>query len=354
MFFLEKCHLCGKRSWMRLSSGLCPACHVKVGKGNQGQAGCTAWPGMNEGVSVADWLGYGRDADHVLQVPPTLKTLVESFKQNKAQTNPSDGISSTTCGDMGKGCEPLRSVENSTRFSFPPRIGPSFEDGLRQQHAEGLEIKAVGENFLVLSWTDLLSRRREDFPIFTALNGRAIIQVLFSKNRFPSLEAVQQGLRSGLPVFFQSVAFLGGSYPILRCHILFPSEPIPDQPPGAIVLEAALDVADGDIQDFIAAVTKDEHVDLIIGHKVDLAKGTVITVSCETQGLAATLGNEVRRVLDKHRPHMNVQQFVESQQTMFSAFRDEMDGLERERFVTLRPVGKAKNDVITYERKGCI
>ena len=133
------------------------------------------------------------------------------------------------------------------KLKFPPRTNRSLEDGLRKSQQDQA-MAAIGTMKTYADWGDIFKTRPFDIPFYTALNGRACILIYFSARSVPQAGVIGETLASGRAWILHTAAFLQGSYPLLRCNLVFP-----DNPRDPFFLESPLNLRDGDVQDFCQA-----------------------------------------------------------------------------------------------------
>jgi hypothetical protein len=153
--------------------------------------------------------------------------------------------------------------------------------------------------------------------------------------------AILEGvMRPGVNWAFHAQAFLRGSYPILRCHLM-----IPDNPRNPYATEVPLDVREGNVQEFCKAIFADEHVDMVVKHE-SRADGHYLC-AYQMPNAARILKQEAGEVVTKLRPTATKADFNASVQLMEQVFAHSLDGLERANIIPMIFAGKPKNEFVT-------
>lgn len=225
-------------------------------------------------------------------------------------------------------------------FRFPTRRGRSLEDGVRHQARQALESRAVAQSRVLADWRDLIRRRPFDIPLYSALRQRATIIIYFSAGTLRDAETIESVLSGPVPMRLQMEAFLKASYPVVRCNFVFP-----DDVSAPCTLESGLDVADGDVQDFIEAACRDAHIDVIIAHENQIDEG-IHAVCCSADHLARMIRREVDRALRTLRTDASESDFARSYAAMERAFPAATAGVSPAKSVPLVVVGEARNRFI--------
>jgi len=226
------------------------------------------------------------------------------------------------------------------KLKFPPRTSRSLEDGLRKSQQDQA-MAAIGEYRTISDWGNVFETRPFDIPFYTALNDRACILIYFSARSVPRAEIIGQTLGSRRPWILHTAAFLQGSYPLLRCNLVFP-----DNPQDPFFLESPLNLRGGDVQDFCHAILADEYIDVIINHE-QLSKG-LYTCAFHAPGLSSILRKELEQVLKNLKQTATEADFNASVRKMESVFPSGSAGIDRAKCTRLMLAGDAQNKIIEY------
>lgn len=228
-------------------------------------------------------------------------------------------------------------------LQFPPRRGLSITDDLRRQHQQAFLLGGQhAQPAMYIAWGDLIENRPFDVPLYTAVNGRATICILFAASSIPDHHVIGSVVTSRSPMALQLRAFIDGPYPVVRANFLFP-----DNPRSPFFLESPLDVANGDFQDFCLAVLDDDRVDIVIQH--ELAGDLTYGVTCRAPRLAPLLQAEVAKAIAALRPPGTRDQFQASVDLMTRAFPSAADGISREWLAPFQIIGGLDHQVIVVE-----
>ena len=226
------------------------------------------------------------------------------------------------------------------KLKFPPRTSSSLEDSLRKSQQDQA-MAAVGTMRTYADWGDIFKTRPFDIPFYTALNGRACILIYFSARSVPQAGVIKETLASGRAWILHTAAFLQGSYPLLRCNLVFP-----DNPRDPFFLESPLNLRDGDVQDFCQAILADDYIDVIIKHE-QLSEGQY-TCAFHAPGLPSILRKELEQVLKNLKQTATKADFTASARRMESIFPSSSAGIDRAKCARLEFSGEAKNKIIEY------
>lgn len=226
------------------------------------------------------------------------------------------------------------------RIDFPARWNTSLEDDLKEEQRK-MAMSSTGSVRIYESWGRILEKRPLDSLFFTALQGRACLLVSLSAQSVPQPDIIKTILQEERPWMFCANAFLQGTFPILRCHLV-----MPDNPRDPFFLEAPLSLRDGDVQDFCRAAMADEHLDVLVGHEL-LGDGMYM-LEMRGPGMGDLLHREVSRALKALRPQATKADFQSSARLMESVFASGSAGVERAHCVRLQVVGKARHSSIIF------
>jgi hypothetical protein len=224
---------------------------------------------------------------------------------------------------------------------FPQRASSSLEDDLKQEAQQLSELKPIGALRIVGSWDDILNDRPFDTPFFTGLKDRGCILIHLGSANVPDPTVVEEIIASRRRWGLQWATFLGGSYPVIRCTLEFP-----DNPMDPFILEAGLDIRDGDVQAFCQGALSDPCLDVILKHE-EMAEGCW-ALAYRTPQLAALVRQEVRLAIDNLAPGATKSDFDASVKRMEETFPSPGDGIDLSKCVILAFEGEAKHRFITY------
>ena len=221
---------------------------------------------------------------------------------------------------------------------WPPRKNTSRADQFKLQHQElRHNYNVEGQTKIFFSWDELLEHRPLDIPLYTAPEGPALIAVLLS-NQSMSIEALRELCDSRRPFGLHAQTFEGGGYPILRVNLL-----LPDNPASPLWLESPLDVRDGDAQDFVDAVIRDErHFQLVLAHEDDTSDVSVLAVSAP--GMAAALAAAAQRAIEQLPHGAGDSERKAAVAMMEQVFPRACDGLDPKRIIRVSVIGEVLDD----------
>jgi tetratricopeptide (TPR) repeat protein len=246
-----------------------------------------------------------------------------------------------TCPQCGNALSDS-SAKAESKLEFPQRENFSLEDDLKRQLTQSYEGGGIGTSTIFGSWGDFLTKRRFDAPYYTALNNRACILVHFSSQLLTSEKQLEEILNPKVRLPLQIETFLGGNFPVIRCSLV-----IPDDPTNPFVLEAGLNILDGDVQDFCRAVLEDEHVDFIV--KLEEAQGgRYHSIGYHAPGLSRVMEREIKRALRALQPASTRRDFIASSKKMETVFPTATVGVEPRKCIALTVSGKARNEMMQY------
>jgi hypothetical protein len=223
--------------------------------------------------------------------------------------------------------------------TLPGRISASLEDDLEQQKHEAA-MQAIGQFEIFGSWSDQLSRRPFDKPMYTALAGIPTILVYFSTQAVASRELFERIFTEQRPWAFWVMAIADGPFPVLRTVLV-----APDDPRRPYAMESPLDVRQGDVQAFCEAAFDQEYVDLMATH-TEMPEGTHAASSYHAPGLSAAMRREVRRVAARVPGDATREDFQTGVQAMEARYASPFDGLEPNARISLTFAGEARNPII--------
>jgi len=220
---------------------------------------------------------------------------------------------------------------------LPQRMNRSPQDRVKEQASRRREAGFV-PSVVMSSWENVFKSTPSNLPYYTALNGRACIVIHFYQiEMVPDDGILKETLRRPLNLYV--MAFLKGSYPIMRFNLEFNS---PIEP---LMVECPLNIRNGDFQDFYYAAIADEHVDLIAKHD---SSDSYYALAYHAPGIASTLEREVSAALEAFNPTLTEEDFNASVNVMEKTYRSVEDGVNIEESIELTLVGKAKNSIIDY------
>ncbi|HYI12835.1 MAG TPA: hypothetical protein VEK57_27545 [Thermoanaerobaculia bacterium] len=223
----------------------------------------------------------------------------------------------STFDDVSIPAPPSRGV-----LQLPQRRTPSMRDQIELQKQKARHNFGVEGSVQVFgTWGERLESRPIDIPYYTAPEGRAVIAVVLSRYFMRGQAEIEALRRTRWPFGLHMQAFLGDAYPVLRMNLL-----IPDDPKSPLWLESALDVGQGDVQDFLEAAVEDDRVDLILAHETHLSE--VVRLSFDANGLVQLIRSEVRKVVAAVPPGGGHTEFLHAVTAMERAFPNSWTGIE--------------------------
>ncbi len=252
------------------------------------------------------------------------------------------------CGAEYPGLTSPAKGSTEVNLQFPQRENASLEDNIKNLRQQNPAISGFDDsvwdfrNTSVHRWETIFRKMvLDNIPCYTAFDKRGCILIQFSKRALPYARMIDQSMKSSRPFGLRLSTFSQGSYPIMRSSLMFPVGPS-----GPFILEAPLNVKNGDVQDFCQAILGDEHIDLIIKH-IDMADSESYGATCAAKGLAAVIKKEVPRAIRELKPTATREDFKASARLMEKVFPTVTDGVRMSEFIPLRVVGEAKNKVLT-------
>jgi hypothetical protein len=227
----------------------------------------------------------------------------------------------------------------ASQLRLPRRTNNSLEDDIAAQRQQQLS-QSVAVWGLCASWWDELRLRPFDVPRYLALNGAATI-VAYLASSTTSPRAIKSVFVDSGPAWIWRIeSFLEGPCPVLRCRVT-----LPDDPRNPLVLESPLNIRDGDVQEFMEAVTTREQVDIFVAHQ-DWPEMSYAAACFDAPGIAAVVEAEVNRAADQLDADATEEDYESSVELMESRFPSAADGPGRTRPVRLTLSGQPRNQFI--------
>jgi hypothetical protein len=231
------------------------------------------------------------------------------------------------CGSAASDAEAARAGSDVLRF--PLRRTTSLDDQVEMTRAKMLHnLSLEGTAKVFFAWSETLERRPLDIPLYAAQEGHPVIAILFSSGSLPEPQTLDALARTSYPFVMQVRAFLEAGYPLLRMNLL-----VPDNPADPLWLESALDVCQGDVQDFLQAVLRNPTIHLMMAHESDV--GRVVTVMLDASALPPVVKTQVPPVAAAVPPGGTVAQFQAAVRQMEQVFPRPYSGVETNRLIRL-------------------
>jgi hypothetical protein len=174
-------------------------------------------------------------------------------------------------------------------------------------------------------------QRPLDIPFYTGLDGLAYITVLLASRSIPRPSVLAEMVQASRPFQIHAKTFLDAAYPVLRMNLW-----VPDNPADPFCLESPLDIRDGDAQDFLEAVERQERIRIVLAHESDLSHSWQVEV--EAPGLAAVLRKEVAKAV-RRLGDGGESEFRAAVNRMEQVFARATDGVDRRQALPLPVVG---------------
>jgi len=260
-------------------------------------------------------------------------------------------IFSTDKNESGlEGLNTSKVKESTNKKSiFPPRSIGSITDSLRAQTRENFEHGEVGKAGVSATWEDYLHKASPGIPFYTAFKGVPVILIFMSRAFIPDKDVVADVFHNitnnneaALPAL-HAKAFLQGGFPVIRQIFCFR-----DTPSNPLLLEAAMNIEDGDFQEFYESLQTSNTLDFIMMHEAGNGEAFALSLNI-SQAIRDELKDELQTVLAAYKDRDEGSSYNKAVDVMQQVYTSASDGVDRSVLKNLTCAGEVKNKFLYYE-----